>query len=160
MSLVVPARKIDSVRFISKLDDAIDIEQSDREAYEQDPVKNQDKLVLLPGKEPTVFVLNLKLSAQQIKEIKDNSVRGVDKDSGTIITLGSWSHMVCKVILKDIINPKDVVNPLVKYKKDSRGYVAEDVMDVLANYGILDEIFACYNKMTAKDEEVIRQGKN
>lgn len=150
MAIQLPVKKLSSIRYISRLDGAVDKEASDREEYEKDPTKNADKIVLKDGEEPTIFVLNFELNSKAHEIIKNSRTKRASAD-GVDMTMGSWSQAVCRVVLKDIINPAGIDG--IKFKKDGRGYVADSTMDVLERLNIVDEIWTLYLGMTAESQE-------
>lgn len=159
MALVASEKKLNAIRYVCKLDDAVDHEASDRDLYEEDPMKNADALVFLPGKEPTYFVLNFDINGREDAMIKDARIKGIDEDKNPIMAMGKWAYQVAKITLKDIQNPPNVV-PLVVYKKDGRGYVADAILDKLAKYGVIDEIWNLFLALRENKEEVKKEAKN
>jgi len=150
MAIQMPEKRFNSIRYISRIDSAIDKEASDREAYEKDPMGNADKLVLKDGQEPTIFVLNFELNSKAHELIKNSRSKRASSD-GVELTMGSWSQNVCRVVLKDIINPPGVEG--IKFKKDGRGYVADSTLDILERLNIVDEIWTLYLGMTNETQE-------
>lgn len=145
MAIVLLERRLNSIRYVSRIDTAIDKEASDREEYEQDPIKNADKLVFKEGQQPTIFVLNFETNAKEAEAIKNARTKKVGND-GVEMSMGSWAATVCKIVLKDIINPPGIAG--IKMKKDGRGYVADATMDILERLNIVDEIWSLYLSMT------------
>lgn len=158
MAILDDERRLNAVKFISKKDSAIDWELSDRKAYEEDIIKNADKLVMKKDQVPTIFLLNMELSARDDAMIKNAQVSGVDDDKQPKISMGSWAYTVCKVVLKDIQNPPGVKG--IEMKKDGRGYVTDEVLSRLARYDIVDEIWAQYLALKGPSDEVKKEAKN
>jgi hypothetical protein len=143
-------RRLNCIKYVSRADDAIDLKASDLEAYQKDPLKNADKLVLKEGCEPTYFLLNFELSAKDALKIKDARTKN-DEDSKVQITMGNWALHTVRYVLKDILNPPGVKD--VEFKKDGRGYVADSTLDKLERFGIIDEIWSVYLAMTNEKQE-------
>lgn len=145
------SKRLNAIRYVSRVDNAIDKENSDREAYEDDPVRNADKLVFLEGKEPTYFILNFEVNAREASMIKDSQAKGLDDDKQVIMSMGKWSFTVCKIVLKGIVNPQGVNG--IPFKKDGRGYVADQTLDKLHKFGIVDEIWQLYLSLTQENQD-------
>lgn len=152
-------RKLNAIRYVCKADDAIDHSTSDRELYDEDPVKNASALKFLPGKDPTVFVLNFEITGREDALIKDARLAGVDADKNAILSMGKWALTVARICLKDIQNPPGVT-PLVEFKKDGRGYVSDAVLDKLAPVGVIEEIWTLFMTLRGNREESKADAKN
>jgi len=159
MALVASERKLNAIRYVCRKDDAVDLEASDRELYDEDPVKNADALVMKKGKEPTYFILNFEINGREDAMIKDARLKGVDEDKNPIMAMGKWAYTVTKICLKDIQNPPGV-KALVEYKKDGKGYVVDNVLDKIAPYGVIDEIWQLFLSLREVKEEVKKEAKN
>ena len=157
MAIELSERRLNSIRYISKIDAAIDEEASEREEYEKDPIKNADKLVMKEGQEPTVFVLNFEVNAKEAKSIKDSRAKGFSDDT-VQMSMGDWAYTVCKIVLKGIVNPPGTKG--VVFKKDGRGYVADSTMDQLEKFNLVDEIWALYVAMTNAEQEETEASPN
>ena len=155
MALLSSSKKLSGIRYVCRADSAIDEEKSDRERYESDPMKHADSLVYKDGQEPTVFILNFNLKIHEYSEIKNASISGVDRKSDAKLTMGSWAETVAKFCLKGIENPPDVSNPLVKFKRDGRGYVSDEVLSILAPTGVIEEIWQLY--LTSREPQTEEQ---
>ena len=159
MALVANERKLNAIRYICKADDAVDLEASDRELYDEDPVRNADALKFHKGKEPTIFILNFDVTGREDAMIKDARIKGVDEDKQPMISMGKWAYTVTRICLKDIQNPPGV-NPLVEFKKEGKGYVAERVMDKLSQVGVVEEIWQLFLSLRENREAVKAEAKN
>ena len=149
MAIELSDRRLNSIRYVSRIDAAIDKEASDREEYEKDPIKNADKLVMKEDEEPTIFVLNFEVNAKEAKSIKDARTKGFQDDK-VEMAMGNWAYTVCKIVLKGIINPPGAKG--IPFKKDGRGYVADSTMDLLEKFNLVDEIWSLYLAMTNQNE--------
>jgi len=145
-------RNLSCIEFISKNDDALDLERSNIEEYEK--TGDVIHLVFLADKEPTKFICNFQLKANELANIKNSMLSGVDSDGKPNISLGSWTYRVVKYVLKDIQNP-NYLNPEEKivFKKDSQGYVHDELMVILDNTGIASEIFSMYTTLTTSESK-------
>jgi len=141
------AKKLNALRFISKLDASLDLDTCDYEAYLQDPNVNESNLKFKDGLLPTIFVLNFELSGKEQALLQDNMFGGVDDEQNPKLTMGKWAYNVTKFCLKDIQNPPNETD-VIKIKKDSKGHVADEVMTELQKYGIVSEIFSLYFSLT------------
>jgi len=159
MALVMNKRKLNAIRFISKIDDAVDVEASDRDLYLEDPVANADALKFKKGKEPTIFLLNFELSGKENAAIEDKQSGGLDDERNPKISMGAWSYAVARMTLKDIQYPAGET-PIVEFKKEGRGYASERVLDTLSKLGIIGEIFNLFITLRASDAEVKANAKN
>lgn len=160
MALVLETRKLNAVKFVSKKDGAIDREESDLEEYYDDIIKNADKLIFKEGQEPTYFLLNLEINAREDSMIKDSQAKGVDDDKQMVMSVGKWAYTVCKIVLKDIINPPGSPAGVIPFKKDGRGYVDDRTLDKLSKMGIVDEIWHQYLSLTKDNEDEKTQAPN
>lgn len=140
-------KKLNAIRFISKMDSALDLETCDYEEYLKDPTQNEHLLKFVEGQTPTIFILNFELSGKEQALLQDSMFSGVDEDHNMKFSMGKWGYNVVKHCLKDIQNPpneKDVI----KLKKDSKGYVDEFTMTELQKFGLVGEIFTLYVSLT------------
>ena len=80
MAIVLLERRLNSIRYVSRIDTAIDKELSEREEYEEDPIKNADKLIYKEGQQPTIFVLNFETNAKEAEAIKNARTKKVGND--------------------------------------------------------------------------------
>ncbi len=151
MAIELSDRRLSAIRYVSRVDDAIDKENSNRDEYEEDPVRNADSLVFLEDKEPTYFILNFEVNAREASMIKDSQAKGLDDDKQVVMSMGKWALTVCKIVLKGIVNPKGVKG--IPFKKDGRGYVADATLDKLHKFGIVDEIWQLYLNLTKEETE-------
>lgn len=140
-------KKLNALRFISKLDASLDLDACDYESYLLDPNTKESTLVFKDGLLPTIFVLNFELSGKEQAMLQDNMFGGVDEEQNPKLTMGKWAYNVTKFCLKDIQNPPNEAD-VIKIKKDSKGYVSDDVMTELQKYGIVSEIFTLYFALT------------
>jgi hypothetical protein len=144
-------KKLNAIRFISKADAALDLENCDYESYLEDPNGKEHTLKFLEGELPTVFVLNFELSGKEQAMLQDNMFSGVDEEQQPKLTMGKWGYNVTKFCLKDIQNPPNIID-VIRLKKDSKGYVADDTMTELTKYGIVAEIFSLYFALTQNSQ--------
>jgi hypothetical protein len=158
MAILDEDRKLNAVRFISKIDSAVDPDLSDRKLYEEDIIKNADKLVMKKGQEPTIFLLNFDLTAKEDALIKDAQIKGIDDDKNAIMALGKWAYTVARVCLKDIQNPPGVKG--IEFKKEGRGFPDDRTLDKISKYGIVEEIWHQYLSLTSHKAEVKKEAKN
>lgn len=143
-------KQLNAVELISEKDDAIDLESSDLEEYKK--TGDVSKLAIISGKEPTKFICNFQLKAGELAAIKNSMLSGSDQDGKPQVALGSWTYRVVKYVLKDIINPSDLpADEKIVMKKDSQGYVHDDLMVILEGIGITNEIFAMYTSLTSTE---------
>lgn len=142
-------KRLNAVRIISRIDDAVDAEGTDWEAYDKD--LDEKHIKLLPGKTPTVFLCNFELKAKEAANIKNN-MQTVEVDAGENkikMTMGSWAYQVVRLTLKDIQNPDSVPaeNQLVM-KREGAGYPMDETMTMLERLGVVQEIFNHYLTQT------------
>lgn len=160
MALVAPLRRLNAIRYICRNDGAIDLENSDRELYESDPMKHADALKMKAGEDPTVFILNFEVTGRENSMIKDSTLKGIDDDKNPMIAMGKWAYTVAKICIKGIENPPNVKNPYVEFKKDGKGYIAENVLDKLSAIGVIDEIWSLFIKLREGDDAERVNSKN
>lgn len=155
-------RRLNAVKYISKIDSALDKEDPDFdenwEKFIEDPNKNLELLKLKKGQEPTYFILNFELNAKDESTVKDSRISRVDEDKQPVMAMGKWGYTVTKLCLKDIQNPPGVQG--IEFKKDGRGHVAETVMDKLSKFGIVDEIWELHLGLTQAQKEMKDNAKN
>lgn len=149
MALLISARRsLNSIRIISRYDDAVDNDATDWDKYDADPIANADAIVLKPGRQPTFFLCNFDLTGKESTTVKDAMVKGVDRSDGTVnLSYGKWAYTVVRLTLKDIQNPPDV-DGVIEFKKDGTGYVLDSVLTVLERVGVVGEIFNHYLTLT------------
>lgn len=140
-------KKLNAIRFISKMDSALDLEACEYDEYLKDPVENAPLLKFLEGQTPTVFILNFELSGKEQALLQDSMFSGVDEDQNMKFSMGKWGYNVVKHCLKDIQNPPNEQD-VIKLKKDSKGYVDEPTMTELQKFGLVGEIFTLYVSLT------------
>lgn len=143
-------RKFNCVRIISKVDSAVDANESDWDLYNEDPLKNEDALKFKPNSQPTIFVCNFEVTGKESAIIKDAMLAGMDSDNNAKVSYGKWAYTVVKTVLKSIENPAGE-RDVIEFKKDGRGYVADDTLTKLEKYGILTEIFTHWITLTQSD---------
>jgi len=128
------------VRLICSIDDALDLEASNLEAYKES--LDEKHLAFLPGKSPTVFVCNFKLDAKSMRLVNNSMLSAKGDDGKPSLAFGSWSQTIAKVALKDIQCPADQpVGDQLAMKKDASGYAHDDLLGTLEQFGVVDEIF-------------------
>ncbi len=159
MALIFDERKLNAVKYICKRDSAVDKESSDLDEYYEDIIKNADKIKMHNGKEPTIFLLNFDINAKEDAAIKDSQLARIDDERNPVMAMGKWAYTVCKIVLKDIINPPGTVGG-IEFKKDGRGYVDDRTLNKLAKMGIVDEIWSQYTTLTSEKQEEKQQAKN
>jgi hypothetical protein len=140
-------RNLNSVTIYSKIDDAVDHEASNWDLYNEDPLANESALVFKKDKKPTKFICNFDPPAKH-GQLIDNAMIAMNEDRSPEPAYGRWSFMVVKVCLKDIQNPEGTKGG-IELKKDSKGFVADETMNKLRKFRIIDEIFAHYQTLTA-----------
>jgi len=140
-------KRLNCVRIISKVDDAVDHEASDWTKYDEDPIENEDALKMLPEKHPTIFICNFELDAKSNAKVQDAMFSGIDEDKNPRPALGAWSLAVAKHTLKAIENHPSTKDP-IRFKADSRGLVSDETLDVLQNVGVISDIFNHYSKLS------------
>ncbi len=159
MAFDVEVKSLKHVRIILKHDPALDHEaMKDTEIwseYVEDPLRNEGLLKFKEGKTPTVFICNFEVSGKEGAKIKNNTIGGADEDKNPTISYGSWGYAVVRIVLKEIENPG-----LIKFKKDSRGYVDEFTMSKLEQFKCIDPIFDMYIGLTKQDKDVADNAKN
>lgn len=139
-------RGLNALEVVSKNDDALDLEQSKWEEYEE--TGDISKLCFLPDRQPTVFLCNFEIKGKQAESIKNNMLGGRDDDGNPKVSLGSWSFRVVKNVLKDIKNPSDMSHmEALIMKKDKDGLVHDDLLADLDNMGVIDAIFGMYTRL-------------
>lgn len=132
-----------AVRVISQVDDAIDQEASDYEAYKD--TLDESKLHFVDGKSPTVFICNFKFDAKTSARVNNAMLSRQSEDGKPALAFGSWSQTIAKVSLKDIQNPSDQPpDEQLRLKRDVNGYVHDDLLSQLEQLGIVDDIFNAY----------------
>ena len=150
-------KRLNCVRIISKVDDAVDHEASDWAKYDKDPIENEDALKFLPEKHPTIFVCNFELDAKSNAKVQDAIFSGLDEDKNPRPALGAWALTVAKYTLKAIENHPSIVDP-IRFKADSRGMASDDTLDVLQKVGVISDIFSHYSKLSQTG--VVKNVKN
>lgn len=141
------SRNLSAIEFVSKSDDALDLEKSDFDAYLSDA--DQKHLAFLPDAQPTVFVLNFDLSGKELATIK-NAMGGVSEEGEAKVNFGSWANQIVRVCLKEIRNPPSVpLEAQLLLKRDKDGKVGDETLGILGRYGITEEIFSLFNRLTA-----------
>jgi len=143
-------KKLNAIRFISKMDSALDLEASDYDKYLEDPVQNEPLLKFVEGQTPTIFVLNFELTGKEQAQLQDHMFSGVDEEKNPKFSLGKWGYNVVKTCLKDIQNPLNE-SQVIRIKKDAKGYVDDEVMTQLQKFGLVSEIFNLYFALTQND---------
>lgn len=143
-------KKLNAIRFISKADSALDLENSNYDEYLEDPVAREINLKFIEGQAPTIFILNFELSGKEHAMLQDNMFAGVDEDKNPKLTMGKWGYNVVKACLKDIQNPPNETQ-VIRLKKDSKGYVSDETMTELQKFGLVNEIFNLYFSLTQTD---------
>lgn len=142
-------KRLNAVRIISRIDDAVDAATTDWEAYDKD--LDESHVKLLPGKKPTVFLCNFELKAKEAAAIKNN-MQTVEVDAGENkikMTMGSWAFQVVRLTLKDIENPDTVpADSQLVMKREGAGYPTDDTLTQLERLGIVQEIFNHYLTQT------------
>lgn len=143
MGIKVNRLPLNAVEIISENDDSLDLEKCNWDEYKKS--FDRGHLVFIPGKQPTVFLCNFSLKGKESASIKNNLIGGADDEGKPKIALGSWSHRVVKLVLKDIKNPDDIPeDQRIVFKKDDLGYAHDDVLTLLEQAGVLTEIFTHY----------------
>jgi len=136
-----------AVCMISKIDDAIDWQVSDADAYAK--TLDEKYLILLSGKEPTRFLCNFDLDAKSNSEIEDAMIAGVTENGTMKPGIGSYNLAVVRHVLKDIKNPVSLpVEEHLLFKRTADGKVSDETLDQLARLGIITEISAAFSSMT------------
>lgn len=136
-------RPLNAVTLYSRIDDAIDHNNSDWDKYAADPIANASALSFLPDKVPTKFVCNFEFNGKDDAAIKDAMMSGVDRDNQVKMSMGSWQYEVVRRSLKVIENPNDA-DGCIKLKMESGSYVDKNTMSLLTRAGIVGEIFQAY----------------
>lgn len=138
-------KNLSNISFIPRVDDAIDHEKSDYDAY----VKTLDegKLVFVEGLRPTRFVLNFDLSGKEAAKLKNDMMSGKSDNGEPTVALGSWQQRVTKLCLKAIENPPDLLlGEGLIFRTDENGEVADALLGELERQGIISNIFALYTQ--------------
>lgn len=148
----IKSKSLNAVRIISRQDEAIDIDSSDWDLYEEDPAANESALKFKAGKEPTIFLCNFALTGKEQAALQDAMVSGIDDEKNPKVSLGRYAYQIAKVCLKDIQNPAAEVD-VIKLKKDSRGYVSDETMTELHQAGVVNELFNHYFRLTQTPEK-------
>lgn len=131
------------IRVIAKVDDAIDPDKSDWDAYKE--TRDESKLHFLTGKMPTVFLCSFNFDAKAARLVHNAMLSGKDESGTPQMAYGSWSQTIAKVSLKDIVNPEYVPEgQKVLLKKDGNGYVHDELLAKLDRWGVVDDIFTAY----------------
>ena len=143
----VDTKKLDNVIIVSKNDDAIDEENSDWDAYLED--YKMDHLSFLADKEPTKLVCNFRFSASEIAEVKNSMMSSINKStSQPNLSVGSYQQNIARFGLKDIQNPEYVpAHDRLTLKKNGK-HLRDDSIEMLEQYGLVDEIFTAYTTLT------------
>jgi len=150
-------RNLNSVRIISRNDSAIDQEKSNFDAYMLDAIGNENSIVFLEGKLPTIFLCNFEVDGKSGAAIQDSMMGGIDDEKNPKVTPGRWAYEICRRCVKDIQNPIGEVD-VIKLTKDVKGFVSDETMTELQKYGIVNEIFNHYFALT--QSEVKTNAKN
>lgn len=158
MAFDVEVKKLNHIRVICSHDPALDMEATGEETWKEyldNPVATESKLVFHANKAPSVFICNFELSGKQDAKIKDASFKGLDEEKQPKMAFGDWEYQVVKMVLKEIDNPG-----IIKFKKDSRGWVDDFTMTQLSRYKIVPDIFGMYVRLTSDDQKVTDNAKN
>lgn len=160
MAFDVQVKSLKHVRIICKHDPAIDQEYLNDnpniwDEYVEDPIKKEGTLRFLEGKSPTVFICNFELSAKEASRVEDSQIGGLDDDKKPKVAMGSWKYQVVRLVLKDIENPG-----VIKFKKDSQGYVDAFTLTQLEQFKILDTIWGSYLLLTKDATDLKANAKN
>lgn len=140
-------KRLNCVQIISRIDDAVDNDNSDWDLYDKDPIENASALKFLAGKQPTNFICNFELEAKDDARIKDAMFGGIDEDKNPKPAYGGWSLAVVKYTLKGIENPPGITEPII-FKGDAKGHVSDETLNTLQKAGIIQEIFNHYLNLT------------
>jgi hypothetical protein len=143
-------KRLNCVRLISRVDDAVDHDASDWEKYDEDPMNNENAIKFLADKQPTIFTCNFEVDAKTNAKIQDAMFAGIDDDKQPKPAYGGWALAVVKHTLKGIENPASTVDP-IRLKVDNKGAVSEETLNFLQQCGIISEIFNHYLKLTSKE---------
>ena len=159
MAFDVLPKAINHVRIICKHDPAIDqayLEENKElwDEYVQDPVRTESKLRFLEGKTPTVFICNFDFDAKETK-LLENAQSGTDDDRKMKVNMGSWKQTITYLSLKEIENPG-----VIKFKKDSRGYVDQHTMTILEKFDVTETIMGFYLLQTKSRKDMLANAKN
>ena len=154
------SRPLSNLKIVCKQDPALDWgdeteenKGTDWDEYEKE--LDPGKLVLKPGMQTTDFICNFKLPAIIAAEVKNSMISGSDKDGKPKVGLGSWSYTCVQYALKGIQNgPKNFV-----LKHDGNKRVMANCMDQVHDWGMIDQIFQHYIRLTSGDE-VRSEAKN
>jgi hypothetical protein len=133
-------KTMNAFRMISRSDPAVDVEASDWERYDKNPMVNDDAIVLKDKEHPTIFLLNFEVNGKERAAIDDAMVAAQNNDGSYVPSYGNWPYAIAKYTLKAIENPEGTVDGF-ELKKDGRGYPRDEVIRDLQKLGIVSEIF-------------------
>jgi hypothetical protein len=145
---ITSIKRLNCIRIISRVDDAIDHESSNWDLYDEDPINNEDAIKLLPDKAPTIFICNFEIDAKTNAKIQDSMFAGIDEDKSPRPAYGGCALSVVRYTLKGIENPESCKDP-IRFKLDGRGFVSDETLNFLQKAGIISEIFNHYLKLTS-----------
>ncbi len=145
-------KPLNAIEVISTDDDAIDKEASDIDGYLE--TGEVSKLKFIPNKQPTIFLCNFNLKGFEAEEIQNAVLSKMDRSGKPGYSIGSYAFKIAKICLKEIKNPADLPSEYhFAFKKDKDGYVHDDLLAILNQYGIIGAIFNMYNALTGKKAE-------
>lgn len=134
-------------KVVSPNDPAFDKENK---AHKWDEYKKDGDLahlVLKEGQAATIFLCDFNLPAQVTRKIKDAMMGRKDQDGKPAVAYGEWSHTCVEYALKSIENCK------LELKRDGTGKLMPNVMTQLERWGMIDEIFSHYIRVTNEPEK-------
>lgn len=149
--LINMPRGSESLELIAEIDDAIDSEKSEYQAY----VKDLDESHLVLNGEPTRFVLKRTLDFHAQESIQNSIIKLTPGSKDTNFQLGSAMLLTAKYALTGIKYPEDTPkDQRLEFKKGPDGYASEDLIAILNKLGVVANIFsACQNKGVVQNKQ-------
>jgi hypothetical protein len=131
----------DTIKVISKIDDAIDTSAENFEDTYIEYLKEMDesKLTIVPGKIPTRFVLKRFLKYDEQYEVKSKQYTIDKKHKETQINM-AFVYDEIRVRLVGIENDPAETDCLV-YKADGSGGATKDLMSKIVDSGVVDDLY-------------------
>lgn len=131
----------DTIEVISSYDESVTCSEDDYKEYLAD--LDESRLQLQEGIEPTRFVLKRILDYGAQQKIKNSQVAYTQADGGSSkvnvdVRMGYTMDEI-RMCLVDIKNPE---SDMLKFRTDSDGYAAKDLVALLEQAGINAELMA------------------
>lgn len=152
MAISLPNR-LDTIEVILRIDDALDVEDSDYDAY----LETLDKSLLKfhEGKEPTLFVMRKVQPFGLSKKVQNEQAEF--RGGEVHVNLGFIMEDV-RCSLVDIKNPPSVPEgQRIIFKKEKDGGASEELMELLNAVGAVNDLYRARNGQIKKANEATKK---